>query len=64
VTDLERLVTLRHMNLHDKEVARYVEGEANVSPLPHRYVDDLRFRIRGNLGWSLETPRYAMGETS
>jgi len=55
-------------DLHDREVARYVECEAtvreNASPQLHRYLDDLRFWISGNLDWSLETRRYAMNEAA
>ncbi|MFJ2830196.1 hypothetical protein ACIPC1_21990 [Streptomyces sp. NPDC087263] len=44
------------------------EGEAtvraNAGPQLHRYLDDLRFRKRGNREWPLETPHDAMGEAS
>src|SRR5437879_1179209 len=48
--------------MHDREVERYVLCEASVrehaSAQLHRYLDDLRFWMRGNLDWSLETQRY------
>jgi len=48
--------------MHDREVESYVTHEGSVrehaSAQLHRYLDDLRFWMRGNLDWSLETQRY------
>jgi hypothetical protein len=48
--------------MHDQEVARYTAAERAVrehaSPQLHRYLADLRFWMRGNLDWSVETERY------
>jgi hypothetical protein len=48
--------------MHDEEVRRYLRAEEHVrawaSPLIHRYLDDLRFWMSGNLQWSLGTGRY------
>jgi hypothetical protein len=48
--------------MHDREVARYLESEQRVrvraSPALHRYLDDLRFWMSGNLQWSHSTGRY------
>ncbi len=50
--------------MHDQEVARYAAAERAVrehaSPQLRRYLDDLRFWMRGNLDWSAETGRYAL----
>jgi Terpene synthase family 2, C-terminal metal binding len=51
--------------MHDQEVARYLEAERHVrawaGPSLHRYLDDLRFWMSGNLRWSQHTGRYARG---
>ncbi|MFD4524983.1 hypothetical protein ACFWP7_13885, partial [Streptomyces sp. NPDC058470] len=48
--------------MHDHAVRQYLEQEATAraqaSPQLHRYLDDLRFWMTGNLDWSLETRRY------
>jgi len=48
--------------MHDREVARYLESEQRVrvraGPALHRYLDDLRFWMSGNLRWSRSTGRY------
>lgn len=48
--------------MHDREVARYIAAEGAVrehaSAQLHRYLDDLRFWMRGNLDWSIESERY------
>jgi hypothetical protein len=48
--------------MHDREVARYLESEQRVrvrtGPALHRYLDDLRFWMSGNLQWSHSTSRY------
>jgi hypothetical protein len=48
--------------MHDREVARYLESEQRVrvwaGPALHRYLDDLRFWMAGNLRWSHSTGRY------
>ena len=48
--------------MHDHEVRRYLQAEERVrawtSPLAHRYLDDLRFWMSGNLQWSHSTGRY------
>jgi hypothetical protein len=53
--------------MHDQEVARYMTAERAVrehaSPQLHRYLDDLRFWMRGNLDWSVESERYAVGDS-
>ena len=45
--------------MHDREVARYIAAEGAVrehaSAQLHRYLDDLRFWMRGNLDWSIES---------
>jgi len=48
--------------MHDQEVTRYEAAEHAVrehaSPELHRYLDDLRFWMRGTRDWPLETERY------
>jgi hypothetical protein len=48
--------------MHDHAVRQYLEQEAaaraHAGPQLHRYLDDLRFWMTGNLDWSLETRRY------
>lgn len=50
-------------NMHDQETTRYVEAEATLraqaSPDLHRYLDDLRHWMSGNLHWSCRSGRYA-----
>ena len=50
------------VQLHDREVARYVDAEGPVrrtaSPELRRYLDGLRSWMGGNYRWSLETGRY------
>jgi hypothetical protein len=52
--------------MHDDEVRRYLLAEervrAHADPLTHRYLDDLRFWMSGNLQWSHHTGRYQTGK--
>jgi hypothetical protein len=54
----------RAADMHDARVRRYLAKEAPVrasaSPELQRYLDDLRFWMRGNLDWSYETGRYTV----
>jgi hypothetical protein len=64
--DTEQAIT-QVAHLHDQHVHRYLPAEAQVrawaDPLTHRYLDDLRFWMSGNLQWSHTTGRYQTHHT-